>query len=787
MGAELPMEGAPAATGLATAVGLAGAAWCCASWSREPEHRRPRRDKSQATVDTVDARELSEDWWSEAGQEALRATEFARIGDAVYLDHAGATLHSERQLSDVMAQLNGRLYGNPHSQNESSTRASDALRRAREATLRHFNTSAQQYDIIFTANATAALKLVGESFPWSDSSEFAYTVQNHNSVLGIREYAAEHGAQFSALKYNDLLAQVTEGQSEYAQSRPCGSAAGQQPTHSLFAFPGECNFSGQKLDLRLIDLFQSGQAGRAASTGEWCVLLDAAKLAATSTFDLSKYPVDFMCISFYKMFGYPTGLGALLVRRDRAPLLRRSYFGGGTVGAAISDQRYHVLRAETDGRFEDGTVSFLSIAALPVGFAQLQRLGMAQISEHTHALAVYTHDAMAALHHAGQNAADPVVKFYGYSADPSRHGSVLNFNLLRPASSGGGFVGYREVEKLASIHGIHLRTGGFCNPGASQTYLELSHAQVKEHVERGHVCWDDHDLIDGVPTGSVRVSFGYMSTLSDAQRFVGFIEKYFVATKAVETEAAHPQHAEVLDAPGAEISVSQVRVYPIKSCAAMEVQSWPIGPNGLLFDREWIVVDSTGTALSLKNESRLTLIKPSIDMSRGLLTIRLDESRSAYGTGTTGATESSLPPLVLSLEDTLDSSTARSMQVCGDMCTGRLYSGDTAAWFTAALRRECSLARRPPGSAERSQQSAASGANATAAIGFANEGQILVVGEESVQDLQRRLPPDCDLVLTQCYTPHSRTHSPRPNRSNHRLLQIPAHVLRRSLRPHGCL
>ena len=143
---------------------------------------------------------------------------------------------------------------------------------------------------------------------------------------------------------------------------------------------------------------------------------------------------------------------------------------------------------------------------------------MDQISEHTHALAVYTHDAMAALRHVGQqDTDDSAVKFYGYSADPSKHGSVLNFNLLRPASSGGGFVGYREVEKLASIHGIHLRTGGFCNPGATQAYLQLSHEQVKKHVERGHVCWDDHDLIDGVPTGSIRISFGYMSKLSDAQ------------------------------------------------------------------------------------------------------------------------------------------------------------------------------------------------------------------------------------------------------------------------------
>ena len=193
----------------------------------------------------------------------------------------------------------------------------------------------------------------------------------------------------------------------------------------------------------------------------------------------------------------------------------------------------------------------------------------------------------------------------------------------------------------------------------------------------------------------------------------------------------------------------------------MEVQTWPIGPNGLLYDREWVVVDSTGAALSLKNEARLTLIKPSIDISRGLLTIRLEESRTENETGANRSAGPALPPLVLSLEETPGSSAARSMQVCGDMCTGRVYSGDAAEWFTAALRRECSLARRPPGSAERSQQNEMTGGEAKSTIGFANEGQLLIVGEESVQDLQGRLPPECDMVLTTrpMHTPYRTQHT----------------------------
>jgi selenocysteine lyase/cysteine desulfurase len=42
-------------------------------------------------------------------------------------------------------------------------------------------------------------------------------------------------------------------------------------------------------------------------------------------------------LSYYKIFGYPTGLGALLVRRDAVQVLRKRFFGGGTVEVSVSN------------------------------------------------------------------------------------------------------------------------------------------------------------------------------------------------------------------------------------------------------------------------------------------------------------------------------------------------------------------------------------------------------------------------------------------------------------------
>ena len=84
---------------------------------------------------------------------------------------------------------------------------------------------------------------------------------------------------------------------------------------------------------------------------EWLVLLDAAAYVSTNPLDLSVYPADFVSVSFYKMLGYPTGLGALLVRSDRSDLLQSKYFGGGTVRAYTSSDHYHVPKESLHQRY----------------------------------------------------------------------------------------------------------------------------------------------------------------------------------------------------------------------------------------------------------------------------------------------------------------------------------------------------------------------------------------------------------------------------------------------------
>ena len=82
---------------------------------------------------------------------------------------------------------------------------------------------------------------------------------------------------------------------------------------------------------------------------------------------------------------------------------------------------------------------------------------------------------------------------------------------------------------MANLSCIYLRTGCFCNSGDCQKHLSLSVDEMLSNYREGHVCGDQIDVIGGRTTGSVRISFGYMSTFSDAQRFLTFLKESFIA------------------------------------------------------------------------------------------------------------------------------------------------------------------------------------------------------------------------------------------------------------------
>ena len=178
------------------------------------------------------------------------------------------------------------------------------------------------------------------------SSVFCYLEDNHTSVVGMRELARQQGATLVCINSHNVQSVTTKHC--YSTSATISSdgpnTLKNHLLHHLFIYPAQSNFSGQKHPLGWCKDLPSGQAyvsGLEHLAGSWLVALDAASYVCTSPLDLTATPAHFIALSFYKMFGYPTGLGALLVRSDCAHLLHKAYYGGGTVLATVSRTGFH--------------------------------------------------------------------------------------------------------------------------------------------------------------------------------------------------------------------------------------------------------------------------------------------------------------------------------------------------------------------------------------------------------------------------------------------------------------
>ncbi|MFD0517257.1 aminotransferase class V-fold PLP-dependent enzyme [Paractinoplanes durhamensis] len=129
------------------------------------------------------------------------------------------------------------------------------------------------------------------------------------------------------------------------------------------------------------------------------VLLDVAAYLPANPLDLSRVKPDFVPISWYKVLGYPTGVGCLVARRDTLARLRRPWFAGGTIAAVSVGTEWHQL-APDETAFEDGTLNFLHIPDVEFGLSWLTGIGPELIRDRVRALTGRLLERLAGLRHA---------------------------------------------------------------------------------------------------------------------------------------------------------------------------------------------------------------------------------------------------------------------------------------------------------------------------------------------------------------------------------------------------
>ncbi|CCC06177.1 unnamed protein product [Sordaria macrospora k-hell] len=454
--------------------------------------------------------------------------------------------------------MSTNLYGNPHSANEPAKFSGDMVDSVREQTLRFLGADPRHFDLVFVANATAAIKLVADSFrdlaeqTRTGSFWYGYHRDAHTSLVGVRELTKGPHSH-KCFESDAEVEEWIEGRNTFGQ--PSGSLA-------LFAYPGQSNLTGRRLPLAWAGRIRHDRTKRLRNT---YTLLDAAALAMTSpmsyVFEDPDTAPDFTCVSFYKVFGFPD-VGGLIVRKDSGHILAlRKYFGGGTVSLVSTiGGAWHLSKGlETNNThevgdeqhagglhegLEDGTLPFHSILALGEAIDVHKELfgSMENISAHTSSLVRRLYQGMKGMryengqvlckvYHSGDEDLWENGKGDEVYGDARVQGATVAFNVFR---EDGTYESYATVEKMANDRGIYVRSGGVCNPGGVFTALQYEPWQLNRAKSAGHHCGSNGlSVINELPTGIVRASLGAMSTTQDVDVFLAFLRENFLLEKGL--------------------------------------------------------------------------------------------------------------------------------------------------------------------------------------------------------------------------------------------------------------
>ncbi|ROW11383.1 hypothetical protein VMCG_01588 [Cytospora schulzeri] len=623
--------------------------------------------------------------------EEFRDTEYPMLKGSVYLDHAGTTLYPKSLMDRFVSEMTTSLLGNPHSASPSSQLATSRIEDTRLRALQFFNADPAEFDLVFVANATAGIKLVAEALRAAPGGfNYVYHQSSHTSLVGLRE-EARHSLCLDDTQVQDCL-------------------AGTDPFHNdtervpitLLAYPGQSNMDGRRCPLDWAHRFRA--IGR--PSGALCyTLLDAAALAATSPLDLSnpESAADFTVLSLPKIFGFPD-LGAVIVRREAEQAFAyRKYFGGGTVETVVTNkEQWHAPKSHhLHERLEDGTLPVHSIIALDIAMRTHRELfgSMGDVASHVSYLARRLDRGLRGLHHCNGT---PVCEVYSpdyLTSMKNSAGPVVAFNLRNQA---GAWISLAEVEKLASLKNFHIRTGGVCNPGGIASALNLQPWEIRRNFSAGFRCGSDNDIIAGKPTGIIRASLGAMSTVADVDAFIAFISEFYSEQSLLSEMPT--QISKDRGAP-ADLIVSDITVYPIKSCSGFRVPpdtDWEVRPEGFAWDREWCLVHKgSGQALSQKRYPKMALIRPTLNFEAGHLYITYAGQISDHGQKRAICVPLSANPALFRSSLSSPSHHPLSSRVCGEEIIAETYiSEEINDFFSAALGVPCMLARFPPGGQE---------------------------------------------------------------------------------------
>jgi selenocysteine lyase/cysteine desulfurase len=371
-------------------------------------------------------------------------------------------------LSVVSAYLNEILpyYASVHRGAGYASQISTSVYENARTIVRDFVGGRHDDAVIFTRNTTDSLNLLAGCLPVAEgrhTGDVLYLdIEHHANLL-----------PWQSVPHRSVVAAPTlSGTLERLRDELANGGV------SLLAVTGASNVTGEILPIRALAALAHDYGAR--------IVVDAAQLAAHRRINIAADDVDYVAFSGHKLYA-PFGAGVLVGRTDWLDAGTPHLAGGG----AVSDARLDSVSWTTGpARHEGGSPNVLGAATLARAVQVIAGLDEEQWHAHEEAIRSLLVEGL------GQIDGVSVHRIFAESAGEGTPGpgtiGVVNFSVE-------GYDAGLVAAYLSAEHGIGLRDGRFC-----------AHPLLRRL---------------GLPSGSLRASFGVGSRLEDAQRLLAGIRE----------------------------------------------------------------------------------------------------------------------------------------------------------------------------------------------------------------------------------------------------------------------
>lgn len=168
-----------------------------------------------------------------------------------------------------------------------------------------------------------------------------------------------------------------------------------------------------------------------------------------------------------------------------------------------------------------------------------------------------------------------------------------------------------------------------------------------------------------------------------------------------------------------KLVISQINIYPVKSLGGISLEEAVIEDRGLRYDRRWMITDENGNFLTQRVFPEMALLKTELLEDQLVISHKIMD----------------LEPLRICI-DSYNEEELLSVNVWNDTVQANTVSNEADEWLSKVLKKSCRLVHMPEKTLRKVD---AKYAHNNEIVAFADAYPFLIIGEESLADLNGRL------------------------------------------------